>query len=99
MTTHEYAHRVNVRCDRDEVTITLDGEVGRDAAEFLGEATRAALETEGVRRVSVDLRKVKDWTTDGFRALTRYAARHPKVRFRFGTDGAPPDGQVPDLGG
>ncbi|MFO7592288.1 MAG: BON domain-containing protein [Acidimicrobiia bacterium] len=96
MTTRPtHAHRVNVRCDNGEVTITLDGEVGPDAAELLDQATRAALETEGVDQVAVDLRKVERWTTDGFRALTRCAERHPNVRFRFGadTDGRP-DGPV-----
>lgn len=86
MTSTGSEHRVNVRCDDGEVTITLDGEVGPDAAELLDQATRAALETEGVHHVAVDLRRVEHWTTDGFRALTRCAARHPNVRFRFGAD-------------
>jgi len=86
MTSPGSEHRVNVRCDDGEVTITLDGEVGPDAAELLDQAARAALETEGVHHVAVDLRKVERWTTDGFRALTRCAARHPNVRFRFGAD-------------
>lgn len=96
MTTRAtHAHRVNVRCDNGGVTITLDGEVGPDAAELLDQATRAALETEGVDQVAVDLRKVERWTTDGFRALTRCAERHPNVRFRFGADtGGRPDGPV-----
>ncbi|HUV09520.1 MAG TPA: hypothetical protein VMX12_00985 [Acidimicrobiia bacterium] len=84
MTSPSHTHRVNVRCDGGEVTITLDGEVGPDAAELLDQATRAALETDGVHHVAVDLRKVGHWTTDGLRALTRCAARHPNVRFCFG---------------
>lgn len=84
MTSPGHAHRVSVRCDGGEVTITIDGEVGPDAAELLDQATSAALETDGVHRVAVDLRTVEHWTTDGFRALTRCAARHPDVLFRFG---------------
>jgi hypothetical protein len=86
MTSPARAHRINVRCDSGEVTITIDGEVGPDAAELLDQAAHAALETDGVHQVAVDLRKVEHWTTDGFRALTRCAARHPNVRFRFGAD-------------